>query len=90
MTKKKLLRSLTIRLIVLIMIICVFHIISNSIGVVINNEIALDQFENDDFYLVEKEIFELVRNIANFIPVIVGFILVVLSAYDVIKFYKGE
>ena len=90
MTKKKLLRSLTIRLIILIMVICVFHIVSNSIGVVINNEIAMDQFENDDFYLVEKEIFELVRNIADFIPVIVGFILVVLSAYDVIKFYKGE
>ena len=90
MTKKKLLRSLTIRLIILIVVICVFHIISNSIGVVINNEIAMDQFENDDFYLVEKEIFELVRNIADFVPVIVGFILVVLSAYDVIKFYKGE
>lgn len=90
MTKKKLLRSLTIRLIVLIMIICIFHIISNSIGVVINNEIAMDQFENDDFYLVEKEIFELVKNIADFVPVITGFILIVLSAYDVIKFYKGE
>ena len=90
MTKKKLLRSLTIRLIILIMVICVFHIVSNSIGVVINNEIAMDQFENDDFYLVEKEIFELVRNIADFVPVIVGFILVVLSTYDVIKFYKGE
>ena len=90
MTKKKLLRSLTIRLIILIMVVCIFHIISNSIGVVINNVIAMDQFENDDFYLVEKEIFELVRNIADFIPVIVGFILVVLSAYDVIKFYKGE
>ena len=90
MTKKKLLRSLTIRLIILIMVICVFHIVSNSIGVVINNEIAMDQFKNDDFYLVEKEIFELVRNIADFVPVIVGFILVVLSTYDVIKFYKGE
>lgn len=90
MTKKKLLRSLTIRLIILIIVVCIFHIISNSIGVVINNVIAMDQFENDDFYLVEKEIFELVRNIADFIPVIVGFILVVISAYDVIKFYKGE
>lgn len=90
MTKKKLLRSLVIRLVILIIVVCVFHIISNSIGVVINNEIAMDQFENDDFYLVEKEIFELVRNIADFIPVIVGFILIVLSAYDVIKFYKGE
>lgn len=90
MTKKKLLRSLAIRLIILIVVVCIFHIISNSIGVVINNVIAMDQFENDDFYLVEKEIFELVRNIADFIPVIVGFILVVISAYDVIKFYKGE
>ena len=90
MTKKKLLRSLTIRLIILIIVVCIFHLISNSIGVVINNVIAMDQFENEDFYLVEKEIFELVRNIADFIPVIVGFILVVISAYDVIKFYKGE
>ena len=90
MTKKKLLRSLTIRLIILIIVVCIFHLISNSIGVVINNVIAMDQFENDDFYLVEKEIFELVKNIADLVPVIVRFILVVLSAYDVIKFYKGE
>lgn len=88
MTKKKLIKSLCIRIIVLVVIICVFNIIFNSIGVVINNIVALDQLENDDFYLVEKELLELTKSILEFAPFITGLVALFLSFHDVIKYFK--
>ena len=91
MTKEKLIKKLVVRAIVMIAI-CTFTIsLSSAVSAIVDNYIALDQMQNDDFAFIVKEMYNnFLKPFCSFAGAITVGTVVGISAYDVIKFIKNK
>ena len=91
MTKEELIKKLIIRTVIVI-VVCTFVIsLSSAVLAIINNYIALDQVQNDDFVFIIKEMYyNFLKPFCSFIGTITVCTIVGISIYDVIKFIKKK
>lgn len=91
MTTEKLVKKLIVRAIVLIVVLVFVNSLSNSVGAIVNNYIAIDQMQNDDVAFIVNEMYNnFLKPFCSFAGAITVGLIVGSSTYDVIKFIKNK
>lgn len=91
MTTEKLVKKLIMRIIILIVVLVFVNSLSNSVGAIVNNYIAIDQMQNDDFAFIIKEMYNnFLKPICSLVGAITVGAVIGISTYDVIKFIKKK
>ena len=87
MTKEKLVKKIIVRAIMLIIVVGFVSSLSNSVGAIVNNYVAIDQMQNDDVAFIVKEMYNnFLKPFCSFVGTIAFGVVVGFTAYDVIKF----
>jgi hypothetical protein len=89
MSTKKLIFTIALKLVIFISIMAVVFTISNSIGVIINNNIALGQMENNNETFMLMELYNnIVKPITIIVSIFMTLLCSILIGMDVYKLYK--
>lgn len=91
MTTEKFVKKIIMRMIILIVVLVFVNSLSNSVGAIVNNYIAIDQMQNDDFAFIVKEMYNnFLKPFCSFAGTITVVAVIGISTYDVIKFKKKK
>ena len=91
MTTEKFVKKLIVRAIILIVVLVFVNSLSNYVGAIVNNYIAIDQMQNDDVAFIVKEMYNnFLKPFCSFVRAITIGLVVGSSSYDVIKFIKNK